>query len=120
MRHFESIHQKALFNWASNYPALKWMHSSINGAFLAGNKAQRAKRMAVLKSQGAKSGVWDVFLPVAKNGYHGLYIEMKYGRNKLTEKQESFGEFVHSEGYLTHTCYSWLEAKDVISDYMGF
>jgi len=51
------------------------------------------------------------------HGYHGLYIEMKYGKNKLTKNQSEFGEFVHAQGYLTAICYNWEEAKRVISNY---
>ena len=29
----------------------------------------------------------DLFLPVGRGSYHGLFIELKYGKNKPTEKQ---------------------------------
>jgi len=115
----EHSHQKALFCWAALYDQLKWMHSVPNGAVLAGNKSKRAIQMNGLKSTGLKPGVWDVFLPVAKHGYHGLYIEMKAGKNKLSDNQKEFGQFVHEQGYLTHTCFSATEAIDVIKNYMS-
>lgn len=115
----ESQHQRKLFKWAKDYDILKWMHSIPNGAVLAGNRSKRAIQMNTLKAEGLKPGVWDVFLPVPLNGYHGLYVEMKVGKNKLSENQESFGQFVHEQGYLTHTCYSWEEAKYAIQAYTG-
>ena len=118
--HLEHDHQKALFQWASHIPELEWMFAIPNGAVLAGDKGKRARQMNSLKATGLKPGVWDIFLPVAKHGYHGLFIEMKAGKNTLSDKQEDFGNNVHRAGYLTHTCYDWLEAKRVITDYMRF
>jgi len=115
----EYLDQKALFTWAALIPELKWMHSIPNGAVLAGDKQKRAIQMRTLKATGLKPGVWDVFLPLPRNGYHGLYIEMKAGKNKLSDNQEDFGQEVHENGYLTHVCYGWDEAKRVISDYIG-
>ncbi len=112
--HIEDDHQKALFKWAANIPELRWMHAIPNGG------KRNVREAARLKAQGTKSGVWDIFLPIPTNGYHGLYIEMKAGKNKLTKNQHEFGDFVHKQGYLTHTAYSWLEAKQVICDYMGY
>jgi len=115
----EYQNQKALFAWAALIPELKWMHSIPNGAVLAGDKQKRAIQMSTLKATGLKPGVWDVFLPLPKHGYHGLYIEMKAGKNKLSDNQEDFGQAAHENGYLTHVCYGWDEAKRVISDYIG-
>ena len=81
MRNFrlddESGHQEALFEWAAYHmdcmPELEYMHHIPNGG-------KRDKRTAVaLKRQGVKAGVPDICLPVARNGYHGLYIELKAG-----------------------------------------
>ena len=119
IKHLEDDEQKNLFTWANHYKQLKWMHAIPNGVFLHGDARGRAKQMHRLKSQGLTPGVWDIFLPEPLHGYHGLYIEMKIGKNTLSDKQESFGDHVHNKGYLTHVCYGWLEAKQVISDYMG-
>lgn len=115
----EYLHQKALFDWAKTVPELKWMHSIPNGTVLAGNASKRAIQMASLKATGLKPGVWDIFLPLAKHGYHGLYIEMKAGKNKLSEAQDEFGNHVHRNGYLTATCWTWDEARQVLEDYIG-
>ena len=40
------------------------------------NKAEAAH----LKAQGVRPGVPDLCVPVARHGYHGLYIEMKRRR----------------------------------------
>ena len=47
-----------------------------------------------MKRQGVKAGVPDICLPVARNGYHGLYIELKAGKNKATKNQEKWQVFL--------------------------
>jgi len=111
MNHLEDDNQAALFKWSNYFKQLDLMHSIPNGGF------RNAREGARLKRQGAKAGVWDIFLPMAMKGYHGLYIEMKHGKNKLTEKQNIFGSGVKKNGYLTAVCYSWEDAKRVITDY---
>lgn len=120
MRNFrlddESGHQEALFEWAAyqmDYmPELEYMHHIPNGG-------KRDKRTAVaLKRQGVKAGVPDICLPVARNGYHGLYIELKAGKNKATKSQGKWQKFLNSQGYYAVICYGWHEAAKVIEEYL--
>ena len=115
--HLEDDAQKAVFQWAKHYPKLKWMHSIPNGAFLAGNKLQRAKQMNRLKAQGLTPGILDIFLPMITHEWPGLYIEMKAGKNKLTEQQSEFKVYAEEQGYKCEVCYSSEEAINVIKEY---
>ena len=113
----ESQEQKALFQWAAlaeqKYPELRLMHHVPNGGL-------RDARTAVnLKREGVKRGVPDISLPVPRGKYHGLYIEMKVGNNKLTKEQQQWFKSLEEEGYATHVCYSWLEAREVIEKYLS-
>lgn len=113
----ESQEQKALFQWAAlaeqKYPELRLMHHVPNGGL-------RDARTAVnLKREGVKRGVPDISLPVPRGKYHGLYIEMKVGKNKLTKEQQQWFKSLEEEGYATHVCYSWLEAREVIEKYLS-
>ena len=54
---------------------------------------------ANLKRQGVKSGVPDLCVPVAKHNYHGMYIEMKVGRNKPTDNQIKWLRMLKENGY---------------------
>ena len=74
---------------------------------------------ANLKRQGVKAGVPDLCLPVPKNGYHGLYIEMKYGRNKTTQKQEEWLKALQEQGYYVAVCYGAEEAERLIASYLN-
>lgn len=114
----EHQHQVALFDWArmneGTYPELALLYANPLGG-------KRPKRTAArMKAEGAKAGVPDLTLPVARGGYHGLYIEMKAGRNKLTESQYWWLKRLRMEGYYTVVCYSWEEARDVLVDYLAY
>ena len=114
----EDQHQEYLFEWAAYVPELKLLHSIPNGGLR--NKTVAAK----LKKQGVKSGVPDIFLPLARCGYHGLYIELKKMKDStpkgvLSPNQEIWLESLRNEGYKTAVCYGWKEAKDVIEDYIS-
>ena len=75
-------------------PRLKWIHASMNGAS-ASSKAAAAQR----KAQGQKSGVSDICIPIARNGYHGAWFELKIKPNKLTDAQKEFLDAMVDNGY---------------------
>ena len=58
-----------------------------------------------------------LFLPVPKNGYHGLFIEMKSEKGRVTENQHWFLTNADSVGYKTVICYSAKEAISAIEAY---
>lgn len=49
--------------------------------------------------EGAKKGWPDLFLPVAKGGYHGLFIELKRKGNKPSESQIELLNKLKKQGY---------------------
>jgi len=117
MRHLESAHQQQVIEWArmasrsAKYPMLNMLHCSLNGVKLSKSQA------GIAKAQGMLSGVPDLFLPVAVGKYHGLYIEMKHGKNTLTENQKKFLQNAANVGYAVSVCYSAQEAIKRIEDY---
>lgn len=121
MKHHEDTEQAIVFQWAAYIPCLKWMFAIPNGAFLAGDKKARAVQMARLKKQGLKKGVSDIFLPLARNEFHGLYIELKRrrvdGRSQVSKDQSDFGKAMINEGYDYRVCYGADEAIAVIREY---
>lgn len=112
----EHDEQSALFELigyqANSYPQLEWLHAIPNGG-------QRHPAVAAkLSREGVKSGVWDVFLPFPVGQYHGLYLEMKFGKNKLTENQKKFRGVIEPLGY--KFCVAWTaeEAYNQIMNYL--
>lgn len=71
-----------------------------------------------LKAEGVLSGIPDIHIPIASKGYHGLYIELKSGKNKPTENQISVMEKLTNEGYLCRVCWTFCEFMDIVKDYL--
>ena len=97
---------------------LKWLHAVHNqghGDAIRGAKA---------KAEGVKAGVSDIFLPVPIREsvynvyYHGLYIELKAGKNNPTDVQLEFIHDATMAGYCAKVAYGWLEARKIILDYL--
>lgn len=113
---WEAVQQQTLFEWAAlmeaKVPELRLMYHVPNGGSRNSIEAENLKR------QGVKAGVPDVCLPVARGNSHGLYIEMKAGDNKPTEKQQEWLTALEKQGYATAVCYSWEDAVNIITNYL--
>lgn len=114
----EHAEQCALMDWAQmaygKHPELRWLYATPNGGL------RHPKVAKQLKDEGAKPGVCDLFLPVPRCGYHGLYIEMKRQKGgRLSPEQKDFIEFVQSHGYRAEVCAGWIVARDVLMDYLN-
>lgn len=112
----EANEQEKLFRWAAYmtaaHPELSLMYHIPNGG--SRNKMEAAN----LKRQGVKPGVPDIFLPVPSDNFHGLFIEMKYGKNTLTDNQKKFISNLKKQGYAVAVCYSCDEAIADICKYL--
>jgi hypothetical protein len=83
------------------------------------NGGQRNAIVAArLKAEGVLSGVPDLHIPVARSGCHGLYIEMKAGKNKTTGNQKTIMQKLESEGYRCTVCYSLDEFIKTVNNYI--
>lgn len=70
-----------------------------------------------LKAMGMRKGFPDLFVPRSRGQYHGLAIEMKYGKGKVSEDQKEWLELLSKEGYATCVCYGADEAIKIIEQY---
>lgn len=95
-------------------------HQNFNDAVKGG----RAKQV------GIQSGVADIFLPLARQGCFGLFIELKLDpthpenvkrkrKGRLSDEQRAFSQQVRDDGYGCATAHGWREAADIIRQYMG-
>ncbi len=113
----EHDEQAALFGWAAmienQVPELALLFAVPNGGL---RHVVVAKQM---KAEGLKAGVPDVWLPVPRNGRHGLVIEMKIDGNTTSSKQDWWLATLRDGGYETHVCYGFEEARTVIENYLG-
>ena len=112
----EAQEQMTLFSWAAmqsgKYPELNLLYHVPNGG--SRHKAEAGR----LRAEGVKAGVPDLCLPVARGQYHGLYIELKAGKNTTTKKQKEWLEYLRQQGYYTAVCYGWQPAAQLIEQYL--
>ncbi len=113
---YEEAEQAALFEWAAyetaQYPELAFMFHIPNGG------KRDVVTAANLKRMGVKPGVPDIFLPVTRGPYAGLFIEMKHGKNQLTREQRAYLDALAAEGYDVAVCYSFQEAVTAVTRYL--
>ncbi len=95
-------------------------HPELKLMYHIPNEGKRSAALgAKMKREGLKAGVPDICLPVARSGCHGLYIELKAGRNKTTENQKRWLADLAEQGYMTAVCYGWEAASKVIVKYLN-
>ena len=81
---------------------------------------QGVARLKNLQTEGASKGVPDLCLPVARGGFHGLYIELKRVKGgKISPEQYEWMGRLSNEGYRVEVCYGADEARAVILSYLG-
>jgi hypothetical protein len=106
-----------LIEWADlackKYHELRWLHSINNGAYVSIGVAVK------LKKAGTRRGIPDLMLPVARDGFHGLYIEMKRQKGgHVDPDQKECHAFLIDQGYRVDVCRGWEAAKRVIVEYL--
>ena len=81
--------------------------------FAIPNGGQRHPAVAAkLKAEGVRAGVPDLMLPVARQGYCGLFIELKCNDNKPSEAQLDWIRNLRAEGYKCEVV--WDSVDEVI------
>ena len=113
----ESTEQRNLFAWAAMqsaaWPQLRLLYHVPNGGYRTAAEAAR------FRAEGVRPGVPDLCLPVARKGYHGLYIELKRRRGgRASEEQVWWLTQLRDEGYCAAICCGWEEAAAHIMDYL--
>lgn len=72
-----------------------------------------------LKRTGTKAGIPDFCIPIARKGYHGLYIEFKSPDKKPTPLQQSKLNRLREEGYMAECCDDFDKASELVRGYLG-
>ena len=113
----EDREQQTVFEWAKymsvKFPELELLHAIPNGGYR--NKATAAR----LKLTGVKPGVPDICLPVARKGYHGLYIELKRADGgRPTDNQKWWIARLEEQGYRAVVLHGCDAALNEIADYL--
>jgi len=111
---------------SSQVALIKWVRiqerviPELSLLFAIANGGKRNIVTAIkLKSEGVLPGVFDLMLPVARGSYHGFFLEMKFGKNKLSDSQIVFRDMVEAQGYVTGVYWSWIDAKIALESYLS-
>lgn len=112
----EHDEQVELFEWRDDhieyYPHLAVLYAVPNGGRRHIGTAKK------LKAEGVMAGVFDLHLPAPIGDFSGLWIEMKYMYNKLSQEQQEWASLMRWLGHRCEVCYSFEEARWVLLDYL--
>lgn len=117
-RHLEDDFQRQVIEtvrYSMRYndrPLTDWLYAVPNGG------KRDAREAARLKAQGVKAGVNDLVLPIMAGGFGGLYVELKVGKNTLSDLQLDFHQRAREGGQCVVTCWTLQHVIQVISGYM--
>lgn len=110
----EQIDHINIINWFNyQYPLL-----ADDFHHFANERKCSPQQGRLLKRMGVKKGVADFFLAIPIDGYAGFWLELKVGKNKLTQAQEAFLKRKLSRGYHCKVCHGFDTAKVLISSYL--
>ncbi len=106
------------------YPNLDRIFAIPNGGFrdrkIGKNGQVYSPTGRKMKAEGLKPGVPDLFLPVIRFGYAGLFIEMKKIKGGYVRKeQKDWINYLLKAGYRVTVARGWIEAVKKIKEYYG-
>jgi VRR-NUC domain len=112
----EHEEQVLLIKWCWNHPdkRIRLIYSHLNGMRTTVGTAIKAR------DAGARRGIPDLFLPVATENYHGLYIELKRQKGGVVSPQQKEMMLLLAEqNYAVYVCKGAKEASEVITKYLA-
>ena len=113
----EHEEQATLIDWIHLVQAYQ---AELSLLFAIPNGGHRLPSVAAaLKREGVRAGIPDLMLPVARCGYHGLFIEMKAEGGSLSQEQKQWRTLLISQGYGHAVCYGYEAARQVLIDYLA-
>ena len=100
------------------------------GAYLQGDRKQRAMQWGLLRNMGCKKGAADLVLYYIKKPHGGLHIEMKRRRDQfrssseiaraVTMEQTAHLQLMRRLGYKTCIAFGWIEAARYLCEYLDW
>lgn len=107
--------QRGLMNWLQyKYPAIKKMTFASAGGIRTWGRV-----MADMKKTGYQPGTFDLNIAVARQGFHGLFLEVKPLRGVASPAQKEYGVLLRKEGYCARIEKGWKRCREAIEDYLN-
>lgn len=115
----ENQHQMAVIKW-SQQASIRKKWPELKLLFHVPNERNCTPQQGkMLKLMGVKRGVPDIFLPVPRGNYYGLWLEIKTETGRATGDQEWWGEQLMGRGYAWEVCHGWESAVRVLEWYLS-
>ena len=114
----------ALMSWAAVRQYKGRPISELLVHYPAGGK-RNPREAARLKRMGVRKSFPDYMLHVPRNGFGGLFIELKrpaapgVRAGSTTDGQNDQLRLLAEFGYWTAVAHGWQQATDIIADYLG-
>jgi hypothetical protein len=113
VKRLEDEIQKACVKWFAHQYPRKIMYHCPNGG-------HRSKAEAgIFKALGVVPGVPDLFIPEPVGPWHGMYVELKSGDNKVTPAQEKMLRELSLRGYFCSVCRDIDSFMRVVNSYLA-
>lgn len=80
---------------------------------------RKAQTGTLLRLQGMQKGMPDLFITSARDGFHGLFIEMKSKTGQIKPEQKAVIQQLKNAGYMVAVCRSFDEFQATVNNYMG-
>jgi hypothetical protein len=113
MKHVESNIQRSCIKWFDRqYPKLKQLLFAIpNGG------SRNIIEASIMKAEGVRRGIPDIFLSMPTGNWAGMYIEMKSEKGYLRPEQKEFIALVGAN-YKCVVCRSLEDFQREINQYL--
>ena len=112
MQRTEAGEQEAIIEYCA------WKHIPV--VHIPNEGKRSAAYAAQMKRMGLAKGFPDLFIPVARSGFHGLMIELKRDKKaRPTEAQRAWVEYLNRAGYRAAVCHGADAAIEEIKNYCG-
>ena len=72
----------------------------------------------IMKRMGLRKGFPDLFVPLPRGGFHGLFVEMKAKGGKTTKEQEEWLSLLNQQGYAVCVAVGANEGIEKIKRYV--
>lgn len=120
-RHEESDIQQSIIQYAQIFRFM-WDGQIIRLSDYLISNPNGGKRNIIeatrLKREGTKAGVSDLFLTIPSKSYHGMWIEVKTAKGKMSDKQLDWFEKQAYMGYKCEIVRSIDDFIKIINDYL--
>lgn len=101
---------------------VKWFRIRFPGALIYAipNGGYRTKTTAgLMRAEGQTAGILDLHIPIARHGYHSMYVEMKNGKSgRLSDLQKQMIVKLESYGNKVAVCHTFEDFVKEIESYL--